>query len=146
MSTATTKKSNEDAIVWRVHIAAPADRVYDALATDSGRARFWAESAIEKDGVVHFVFPDGSEYRSRILRAERPHLFSIDYFDSTVTFTLTGETDVTMVNENVPAQEREDVLAGWVSVLMQMKAAIQFGVDLRNHSRERSWRNGYVEN
>jgi hypothetical protein len=38
------------------------------------------------------------------------------------------------------------VTAGWVSVLMQLKAAVQFHVDLRNHSRERSWEKGYVEN
>jgi uncharacterized protein YndB with AHSA1/START domain len=120
--------------------------VYDALATDAGRASFWAESAVETAGVIHFRFPDGSEYASRILRAERPHLFSIDYFDSVVTFTLGGGTDVLLVNEGVADDERIEVTAGWVSVLMQLKAAVQFGIDLRNHAPELSWQTGYVEN
>jgi uncharacterized protein YndB with AHSA1/START domain len=129
-----------------VRIAAPIERVYDALATDAGRASFWAESAVESGGVIHFRFPDGTEYASRILRAERPHLFAIEYFESIVTFTLSGETEVSMVNEGVADDERAEVIAGWVSVLLQMKAAIQFGVDLRNHSRDFNWRTGYAEN
>jgi uncharacterized protein YndB with AHSA1/START domain len=131
-------------IVWRVHIAAPLEAVYDTLATDAGRASFWAESAIEMSGVIHFVFPDGSETSAPIVRAERPRVFALDYFGSRVTFRLSRATDVELIDERT--EDREEVTAGWVSVLMQLKAAIQFGVDLRNHSRERSWERGYVEN
>jgi len=133
-----------DRIVWRVHIDAPPEVVYDTLATDAGRATFWAESAVERDGVIRFVFPDGSETSARILHAERPRELAIEYFGTRVTFHLTGATDVTLIDERT--EEREEVIAGWVSVLMQLKAAVQFGVDLRNHSRERSWERGYVEN
>lgn len=33
-----------------------------------------------------------------------------------------------------------------VSVLLALKAAADFGVDLRNHDRERTWRKGYAHN
>lgn len=137
-------QSDPSRIVWRVHIDAPIEAVYDALATDAGRASFWAESAVETDGVIRFVFPDGSETSARILHAARPHEFALEYFGTAVTFRLSGATDVTLTDERT--EEREEVTAGWVSVLMQLKAAVQFGVDLRNHSRERSWGRGYVEN
>ena len=36
--------------------------------------------------------------------------------------------------------------AGWVSVLMAMKGAVDFEIDLRNHNPERVWENGYLDN
>jgi len=33
-----------------------------------------------------------------------------------------------------------------VSVLLALKAVADFGVDLRNHDRRRSWTAGYVDN
>jgi len=38
------------------------------------------------------------------------------------------------------------VLAGWVSVLMALKAAVDHGVDLRNHDPQRTWDQGYADN
>ena len=145
-----TFQSDPDQIVWRVHIAAPASVVYELIATDEGRRRFWAESAIETAGVVTFVFPDGTTARSRILERRPPHRFSVEYFGSIVVFDLAttggGETDVVLTNGGVAGHERMEVVAGWVSVLMQLKAAAQHGIDLRNHSRERNWSRGYAEN
>ena len=46
----------------------------------------------------------------------------------------------------VPEADRVDVTAGWVSVLLALKAAVDFGVDLRNHDPQRSWEHGYAEN
>jgi uncharacterized protein YndB with AHSA1/START domain len=143
-------QSDPDQIVFRVHIAAPPDAVYDMIATAEGRRRFWAESAIETDGVVAFVFPDGTTHPSRIVDRQRPHRFSLEYFGSTVVFEIVAtdksETDVVVRNAGVAAHERTEVIAGWVSVLMQLKAAAQYRVDLRNHSRERNWSTGYAEN
>ena len=39
-----------------------------------------------------------------------------------------------------------DVAAGWVSVLLNLKAAINFGGDLRNHTRARTWIDGFIDN
>ena len=37
-------------------------------------------------------------------------------------------------------------LPGWVPVLMALKGAVDFDVDLRNHDRNRTWEEGYVDN
>jgi hypothetical protein len=46
----------------------------------------------------------------------------------------------------VRAEEWEEVVAGWVSVLMALKAAVDYGIDLRNHDARYCWEEGYVEN
>jgi hypothetical protein len=38
------------------------------------------------------------------------------------------------------------VNAGWVSVLLGLKAAADHGVDLRNHDAARTWSQGYCDN
>ncbi|MDX1503960.1 MAG: hypothetical protein R3325_16495, partial [Thermoanaerobaculia bacterium] len=54
-------------IRWRMHLPAPPEVVYRALATDAGRAAFWAESAEERDGVILFRFVDGTTHEARVL-------------------------------------------------------------------------------
>jgi hypothetical protein len=44
---------------------APGD-VYDALDSSEGRAAFWAESAVERDGLVEFEFINGQRSTGRI--------------------------------------------------------------------------------
>ena len=46
----------------------------------------------------------------------------------------------------VPEADRMEVMAGWVSVLLALKAAADFGVDLRNHDARRTGEQGYAEN
>jgi hypothetical protein len=46
----------------------------------------------------------------------------------------------------VPAEDRAEVVAGWVSGLLALKAAVDFGVDLRNHDPQRTWDAGFAEN
>ncbi|GAG35938.1 unnamed protein product, partial [marine sediment metagenome] len=53
---------------------------------------------------------------------------------------------LTLTDEGVPSAHREEVIAGWVSVLMALKGAADFGVDLRNHDPHRSWDQGYCDN
>lgn len=38
------------------------------------------------------------------------------------------------------------MIAGWVSVLMAMKAAVDFGIDLRNHDSDMAWAQGFADN
>jgi hypothetical protein len=38
------------------------------------------------------------------------------------------------------------ITAGWVFVLMALKASVNFVVDLRNHDSNRTWDEGYAEN
>lgn len=136
-------------IRWRLHLRSPPEVVYALLATDEGRAAFWAESAEEVDGVVHFRFVNGMAYRARILEADPPRRFAVDYFRSTAAFDLApdgaGGTDLTLTNTGFPPEDRAELLAGWLNVLLPLKAAADFGVDLRSHDPARTWEGGYVD-
>ena len=138
-------------ICWRLHLRSPIAKVYQALSTDNGRASFWAESAIEENGVIHFVFPNGVTWAGRIIHALPPRQYVVRYYGSSIaTFALAedgqGGTDLTLTDSGVPVQQRTEVIAGWVSVLMALKAAVDFGVDLRAHDADRHWDSGSVEN
>lgn len=144
-------QDNPKAILWRLHLNSPPDRVYQALSTDGGRAKFWAESAIERDGVIEFVFPNGITWEGKILRADPPYQYAVRYYGNSVAaFSLAddghGGTDLELTDTDVPEVDRCEVIAGWVSVLMALKAAVDFDVDLRSHTPLRTWDNGYVEN
>jgi len=144
-------QSEPDLIRWNVNLAAPRERVYQFLATDAGRAKFWAESAHEVDGALDFIFPNGSTWRGKILERVPPEKFAVVYFGNSITtFSLRDDgahgTDLALTDAGVPPADRTEVIAGWVSVLMQLKAAVEFDVDLRNHDPARSWEQGFVEN
>jgi hypothetical protein len=74
----------------------------------------------------------------------------LEYFGARHDFALApdgkGGTDLTLVATGVEASIREEMLSGWVSVLMAMKAAVDHGVDLRNHDPERTWQQGFADN
>ena len=53
---------------------------------------------------------------------------------------------MTLIANNVDNSMKYEMTAGWVSVLMTMKAALDFETDLRNHDIERTWIKGYVDN
>lgn len=136
-------------IRWRMHLPVVPDRVFDALDSDEGRASFWAESAQEVGGAIHFRFINGVEYVSRILRRDRPSVWTIDYFGSTATFELesdgSGGTELLLTHAAVPDDAWQEVHAGWLNVLFPLKGHVVFGVDLRNHDRTRSWDQGYAD-
>lgn len=138
-----------DEIVWRLHLASPPAVVFDALDSASGRAAFWAESADEQDGVIRFEFINGMSYAGRVLERTWPDRWVIDYFGSTVTFTLAndgqGGTDLTLVDHGASAENRTEVTAGWLNVLLPLKAWVDHGIDLRNHDPTRTWDEGYVD-
>ena len=138
-------------ITWRLHLRSAPAAVYELLATDAGRARFWAESAVEREGAIEFVFPGGQRWCGAILERRPPQCFAVLYYGgSTTTFELeddgAGGTELTLTDVGVPEVDRMEVIAGWVSVLMALKAAVDFGVDLRTHDPGRSWEQGYAEN
>jgi hypothetical protein len=53
---------------------------------------------------------------------------------------------MTLEAGNVDDRFRNEMAAGWVSVLVALKAATDFGVDLRNHDPERTWEQRFVDN
>ena len=140
-----------DRIEWRLHLQSPPDRVFAMLATAEGRSRFWAETADESNEAIVFRFPDGSELTSRILERVPPTRFALEYFGgSKVLFECSpdesGGTDLRLTETGMPAGDRTENIAGWASVLLCLKAAVDYGVDLRNHDPQRTWAQGYVEN
>lgn len=144
-------QGDPEVIRWRLHLrAGPAD-VYRLLATDEGRARFWADSAVEEDGAITFVFPNGYRWRGRIRERVPARRFAVEYIGGSETaFDLAddgrGGTDLLLTDRGVPAADRTEVIAGWVSVLLALKAAADFGADLRTHDPARTWDQGYAEN
>jgi len=136
-------------IRWRMHIPAPPERVYAALDSDAGRAAFWAESALERDGEIHFRFSGGHACRSRIIERDPPRVFAIDYLGGPARFELApdgrGGTDLRLTQEDVDADEWQEVHAGWLNVLFPLKAWVVHGVDLRNHDPSRAWAQGYAD-
>ena len=69
--------------------------------------------------------------------------------DSVVSFELVTTdfgTELCLRETNVAPESYGENLAGWVSVLMSLKARVDHGIDLRNHDERYSWSEGYVEN
>jgi uncharacterized protein YndB with AHSA1/START domain len=144
-------QNNPNQICWRLHLKSPPEKVYQALSTDAGRASFWAESAVAQDGIIHFVFPNRMTWNARILEAIPASHYAVQYIGNSITtFSLEedgqGGTDLTLTDEGVPVADRTEVIAGWVSVLLALKASVDFSVDLRTHDTDRQWDHGYAEN
>ena len=144
-------QNDPNIIRWKLHLKSEPQTIYEKLATNDGRASFWAESAVEQDGVIHFVFPNQAEWKGRILENVPAEKFQVEYYGGSITtFELnpdgSGGTDLTLTDQGIPEEDRTEVIAGWVSVLMALKARVDFGVDLRNHDPQRTWDDGYLEN
>ncbi|NET31442.1 MAG: hypothetical protein F6K19_05500 [Cyanothece sp. SIO1E1] len=143
-------QAEEGKIIWKVHFSSPIEKVFRALSTDQGRATFWAEQTVEKDGIIEFTILNYPKYPSKIIERQAPYHFRLEYFGTDVTFHLAtigdGGTDLTLVALVDNDEVKTEMTAGWVSVLMAMKAAVDFGVDLRNHHPKRVWELGYVDN
>ena len=135
---------------WKLNLRSSPAEVYRMISTDRGRSKFWADSSIEKNGFIHFKFPGGQTYRSQIIEAQEEAIYKIEYFHSIVTFYLIGNssggTDLTLKNEQVPPEEYNDSYAGWISVLLNLKAVVDYQVDLRNHNPDKTWDRLYVDN
>ncbi len=139
-------------VEWKLHLHSPREKVFEFLTTDEGRCQFWAEFTVEKKGIIHFVFPNGKEYRSVVIEKNHPDTFALEYFQSLVIFHLScqhhGEhgTDLLLINKDIPDKDYQEVASGWISVLMSLKAAVDFDVDLRNHDPAKCWNQKFVDN
>jgi hypothetical protein len=120
------------------------------LTTTEGRNRFWAGSAEEQDGIIRFHFTNGQQLDGRIIERVPPFRFGISYFGGSIaTFELepdgSGGTDLTLTETGSAPHDLAQNQAGWVSVLLALKAAVDFGIDLRSHDPARTWEQGYVD-
>jgi len=133
-----TFQDDSGIIRWKLHLKSSPRTVYEKLSTNEGRATFWAESAIEREGIIHFVFPNQAEWNGKVLEKVPARKFKVEYYGGSITtFKLKSDgadgTDLTLTDQGVPQEDRAEVIAGWVSVLMTLKASTDFGIDLRNH-------------
>ena len=140
-----------DVVVWRVHFNSGRESVYRALASDEQRATYWAESTIERGDQIEFHFANGARLTSQVLDRRCPDRFALTYFGgTTVSFELSDDghdgTDLLLRETGFAGADRSENLAGWVSVLLAMKAAVDYGIDLRNHDASRTWDVGYADN
>jgi len=139
-----------DPIVWRLHLKAPAKKVFEALTSDDGRGRFWAEATHEVENKIRFEFMNHEKHEARVILKREPDRLELEYFKSHVVFELTenekGGTDLVLTNKGVQREEYETVYAGWLSVLFALKGYVDYGIDLRNHDETRTWDQGYIEN
>lgn len=140
-------------IRWRVHLASPPRVAYFLIATAAGRRRFWADSTRERDGVLELRFTDGRTLRGRVREREPFLRFALELAGGAVlAFDLAsdglGGTDLTLTETGIPAADRHDRderRAAWAALLLALKAAADFGVDLRHHDPGRSRDRGYVD-
>ena len=143
-------QQTENTIEWKVHFASRIGKVYEFLTTDIGRSKFWAEETKEENGFVEFKILNYPKYKSRIIEKKPQKLFRIEYFGTDVTFELKetedNGTDLYLTSLTPNENTKNEMTAGWVSVLMAMKGAVDFGIDLRNHDPDRVWENGYLDN
>ncbi|TXT58760.1 MAG: hypothetical protein BAJALOKI3v1_1220003 [Promethearchaeota archaeon] len=143
-------KESMKTVKWKIHLKSCHERVFQYLNSAIGREQFWAEKAPEKDGVIHFTFPNGECYKSRIVQIKPNVRFHVEYFNSDLKIELStskdGGTDLLLINEGVIDSEFADINAGWVSVLLNFKAVIDYEVDLRNHDMNRTWDQNYADN
>ena len=143
-------QEKENIIEWKIHFDSPIGKVYDFLTSDTGRSKYWAEETKEENGFIEFTILNYPKYKSKIIEKKPQNLFRLEYFGTEVTFELieTDEngTDLHLTAMTPNESVKNEMTAGWVSVLMAMKGAVDFGVDLRNHNSERVWENGYLDN
>lgn len=138
-------------VEWKLHLASSPEVVFDLLTTDRGRERFWAERSATVDGAFILTFTGGEELRSEIVAQSRPHDFAFRYFNETlVELRLeadgSGGTEISLSEIGFKdSAHRTENLAGWIQVLLCLKAAADHGIDLRNHDPRRTWAAAYCE-
>lgn len=136
-------------IVWRLSLASSREAVFELLDTDDGRQRFWAVRSRAVDGGFDLEFPGGLETRVEIVERDAPSRLRLRYFGSDVELLLAGREDGGCLFEvrchcDDPKAWLE-MYPGWVSWLLVLKGAADFGAALRNGSPERTWSQRYVD-
>jgi hypothetical protein len=123
--------------------------VWEFLTTDAGRESFWVERSESNGYEITLSFASGRTTNERVLREDPTHRFAMTYLGSEVTFELdsdgTGGTDLLVEDRGVSDEFRSEITAGWLNVLFPLKAAVDHGVDLRNHHPTRTWDAGWID-
>ncbi|MFZ1023880.1 MAG: SRPBCC domain-containing protein [Thermoplasmata archaeon] len=137
-------------IRWRLHLRSPPEKVYDVVASDEGRSRFWVQRTQEKGDSILWTFGPGFEASMKVYERSRPRRFAFEFLDdSKVVFDIEpdgkGGTALTMTNSGLPMKDILDMTPGWVGILMNLKSVTDHSLDLRHRDPYRNWERGYVE-
>jgi uncharacterized protein YndB with AHSA1/START domain len=136
-------------IRWRLHLPVSPERVFAALDSGRERAAYWAESAEETEAGIEFRFINGYRHISPIIERNPPRRWVIEYIGGVASLDLTpdghGGTDLLLTHEGIGVQEWNEVHAGWLNVLLPLKAWLIHGADLRNHDPTRTWDQGFAD-
>jgi uncharacterized protein YndB with AHSA1/START domain len=140
-------------IRWQLHLPVPPERVFASLDSGKERAAYWAESAEETGAGIEFRFINGYRHTSRIIERIPSKRWAIEYIGGEAAFDLTpdgrGGTDLLLTHRGIGTEqwneEWNEVHAGWLNVLLPLKAWLLQGVDLRNHDPTRTWDQGYAD-
>jgi uncharacterized protein YndB with AHSA1/START domain len=144
-----------DQIHMSVKLAAGRDRVWQALTTPAGITSWWSERAEiqpSDGGLLRLLFPNRRMLDSKVVMCRPMQLMSFVYFGGTraqfeVNTHPSGGTIVSVTDHGFSSQEDyAETLAHWTSVLLALKAYLDFGVDLRNHTPTFNWEQGFVDN
>jgi hypothetical protein len=136
-------------IIWKLSLASPPARVWLLLDTDAGRERHWALTSEATEAGFRLSFPGDQADEVKVLERDPPRRMRIDYFGVECELMLEptpeGGTLLTAIDHADDAEEWLGRHPGWVSWLLILKGAADFGVDLRNHHPERHWLEGFVD-
>jgi hypothetical protein len=121
-------------IVWRLHLASPPALVYDFLGPDESHSYFWAVSESEP----HLAHTDGSLWHNATVEREPQRRLALHYVGGSVTtFDLVddgdGGTFLQLTDMGAPAEDRTGVIAGWIALLLALKATVDFSANLGGH-------------
>ena len=135
-------------IEWRLHLRSSPEAAFTMWTSDAGRERFWAERSEATAAGFRLDFINGQALDVEVVESVSPTRLAFRYFGgSLVTLDFaddgSGGCDLHLV-ETDPEDLWENH-AGWVSVLLAFKAALDFGIDLRSHDPERTWDQKYAD-
>lgn len=135
-------------LIWKVKLSADRSTVFERLATDRGRESFWAERSHETPQGFDLTFPNGEKTSVIVVANVAPQRLEFLYFGASTMFALeaTNRGTVLTLSAKVPDDDLVESSAGWISVLLALKARVDGDVDLRNHDQGYSWDFGFVDN
>jgi hypothetical protein len=138
--------ADKSKVTWNVHFSSSPEKVYKFINTDEGRKKWWSGSSTEKDGILNLGFASFP-----IIERAQNRYFKFTYIGNTTdVFTLTptpdGGTDLNITESGIPTEEHFLLsFAGWVEVLLVLKGAVDFDIDLRNGFADKTWENNFVD-
>ena len=135
-------------IMWKVKLSQNPSAIFERLATDQGRESFWAERSVKTKDGFELAFPNGQTTHVSVLKAVEGQHLQVRYFGAPTSFSLEPISDGTILTLKATVSDEEyiETHAGWVSVLLALKAQVEGGIDLRNHAQIYSWDEGFADN